>query len=82
MVVGNKIVTQEIPERTSLSVPKFKGDPARAARAAKMRGFKESLAKAERKEKIYNWLAAGICNVTLGVIVFGMIALALYLGNC
>ena len=51
IAVGNKIEMQEIPDRTSLVVPEMgNGAEERAARCAQMRGFKESVAKAERKK--------------------------------
>lgn len=51
IAVGNKIEMQEIPDRTSLVVPEMgSGAAERAARCAQMRGFKESVAKAERKK--------------------------------
>lgn len=85
--VGDVIKMEPVPDRTELVVPRFKGGTAeeraaRAARAAEMRGFKESVAKAERKEKFYDWLAVRISNGILGIIVFGMLAAALYFGNC
>lgn len=49
--VRDRFEMQQIPERSSLSIMKMgNGAEERAARCAQMRGFKESVAKAERKK--------------------------------
>lgn len=83
IAVGNKIEMQEIPDRTSLVVPEMgSGAAERAARCAQMRGFKESVAKAERKkarkarirEEISNTFGGGIF---VGSIILGLLAISL-----
>jgi hypothetical protein len=83
IAVGNKIEMQPIPDRTSLAVPEMgNGAAERAARCAQMRGFKEYVAKAERKkarkarmrEEINNAFGGGIF---IGSIILGLLAISL-----
>lgn len=84
IAVANKIEMQEIPDRTSLAVPEMgNGAAERAARCAQMRGFKESVAKAERKkerkirrrEEIANTFGGGIF---IGAIILGLWAISVF----
>lgn len=84
IAVGNKIEMQEIPDRTSLVVPEMgNGAEERAAKCAQMRGFKESVAKAERKkerkarirEEIANTFGGG---VFIGAIILGLLAISVF----
>lgn len=77
IAVGNKIEMQPIPDRTSLAVPEMgNGAAERAARCAQMRGFKESVAKAERKKARKARIHEEIANTFGG----GLFVIAIVLG--
>lgn len=84
IAVGSKIEMQEIPDRTSLVVPEMgSGAAERAAKCEAMRGFKESVAKAERKkarkarirEEINNTFGGGLFVVA---IILGLWAISVF----
>lgn len=81
--VRDKFEMQQIPERSSLSIMEISNGAAeRAAKCEVMRGFKESVAKAERKkarkarmrEEINNAFGGGIF---IGSIILGLLAISL-----
>lgn len=82
--VRDKFEMQQIPERSSLSIMEISNGAAeRAARCAQMRGFKESVAKAERKkarkarvhEEIANTFGGGLFVVA---IILGLWAISVF----
>ena len=82
IAVGNKIEMQEIPDRTSLLVPEMgNGAEERAARCAQMRGFKESVAKAERKKEMKGLIREACCDVFGGSLFIGALVLSLWLSS-
>lgn len=81
--VRDKFEMQQISERSSLSIMEMgSGAEERAAKCEAMRGFKESVAKAERKkarkarirEEINNAFGGGIF---IGSIILGLLAISL-----
>lgn len=79
IAVGNKIEMQPIPDRTSLAVPEMgNGAAERAARCAQMRGFKESVAKAERKKERKIRRREAIRDTFGGSLFIGTIILGLW----
>ncbi len=80
--VGNKIDMQEIPDRTSLSVMEMSnGAEERAARCSQMRGFKESVAKAERKKERKARRREVIRDTFGGSLFIGALVLSLWLSS-
>ncbi len=82
--VRDKFEMQQIPERSSLSIMEISNGAAeRAARCAQMRGFKASVAKAERKkarkarihEEIANTFGGGLFVVA---IILGLWAISVF----
>lgn len=82
IAVGNKIEMQEIPDRTSLAVPEMgNGAAERAAKCEAMRGFKESVAKAERKKERKEIIYEACCDVFGGSLFIGALVLGLWLSS-
>lgn len=82
--VRDKFEMQQISERSSLSIMEMgSGAEERAAKCEAMRGFKESVAKAERKkarkarirEEINNAFGGGIF---IGAIILGLLAISVF----
>ena len=82
--VRDKFEMQQISERSSLSIMEMgSGAEERAAKCEAMRGFKESVAKAERKkarkarirEEIANTFGGGIF---IGAIILGLWAISVF----
>lgn len=84
LAVNGKFVTDEVPARKEdeLEVLEIKGNASeRAARCAEMRGFKESVAKAKRREEWLNKIVDGVCNLLFGTVFFSVLLVALWLGS-
>ena len=82
IAVGNKIEMQPIPDRTRLEVPEMgNGAAERAAKCEAMRGFKESVAKAERKKERKARIREEIANTFGGGVFIGVIVLGLWLSS-
>lgn len=83
IAVRDKFEMQQIPDRTSLAVPEMgNGAEERAARCAQMRGFKESVAKAERKKERKIRRREAIRDtfggsLFIGSIILGLLAISL-----
>ena len=80
--VRDKFEMQQIPERSSLSIMKMgNGAAERAAKCEAMRGFKESVAKAERKKERKARIREEIKNAFGGGVFIGVIVLGLWLSS-
>lgn len=80
--VRDKFEMQPIPERSSLSIMKMgNGAAERAAKCEAMRGFKESVAKAERKKERKARIREEIANTFGGGVFIGVIVLGLWLSS-
>jgi hypothetical protein len=80
--VRDKFEMQQIPERSSLSIMKMEnGAEERAAKCEAMRGFKESVAKAERKKEIKELIYEACCDVFGGSLFIGALVLGLWLSS-
>lgn len=80
--VRDKFEMQQIPERSSLSIMKMgNGAAERAAKCEAMRGFKESVAKAERKKARKARIREEINNAFGGGVFIGVIVLGLWLSS-
>ena len=80
--VRDKFEMQQIPERSSLSIMKMgNGAAERAAKCEAMRGFKESVAKAERKKERKARIREEINNAFGGGVFIGVIVLGLWLSS-
>lgn len=56
-------------------------DAERALQCQISRGFKARLEKEAKREKILDAIAKGISDLILGCVIFGGMAVALYLGS-
>mgnify|MGYP000399896230 CR=1 FL=1 len=80
--VRDRFEMQEIPDRTNLAVPEMgSGAAERAAKCEAMRGFKESVAKAERKKERKARIREEIANTFGGGVFIGVIVLGLWLSS-
>lgn len=65
----------------TLEVEKLVSDAERALQCQISRGFKARLEKEAKCEKILDAIAKGISDLILGCVIFGGMAVALYLGS-
>lgn len=65
----------------TLEVEKLVSDAERALQCQISRGFKARLEKEAKREKILDAIAKGISDLILGCVIFGGMAVALYLGS-
>ena len=80
--VRDRFEMQEIPDRTNLAVPEMgSGAAERAAKCEAMRGFKESVAKAERKKEMKGLIYEAYCDVFGGSLFIGALVLSLWLSS-
>lgn len=80
--VRDRFEMQEIPDRTNLAVPEMgSGAAERAAKCEAMRGFKESVAKAERKKEMKGLIYEACCDVFGGSLFIGALVLSLWLSS-
>ena len=80
--VRDRFEMQEIPDRPNLAVPEMgSGAAERAAKCEAMRGFKESVAKAERKKKMKGLIYEACCDVFGGSLFIGALVLSLWLSS-
>lgn len=82
IAVRDKFEMQQIPDRTSLAVPEMgNGAAERAAKCEAMRGFKESVAKAERKKERKIRRREAIRDTFGGSLFIGALVLSLWLSS-
>lgn len=65
----------------SLQIEKMHSSAERTVLCQKSRGFKVTIEKKEKHEKMLDAVAKGIGDLLLGVLIFGGMAVALYFGN-
>ena len=64
-----------------LQVQKMDGNAERAQKCMRARGFKAQLEREARRERFYDLVTYHICQLVLGVVIFGVMAVALYFGS-
>ena len=65
----------------TLEAEKLVSDAERALQCQISRGFKARREKEAKREKILDAIAKGISDLILGCVIFGGMAVALYLGS-
>lgn len=66
---------------SNLQIEKMCSSAERAILCQKSRGFKATIEKEEKHEKMLDAVAKGISDLLLGVLIFGGMAVALYYGS-
>jgi hypothetical protein len=65
----------------NLQIKKMCSSAERAILCQKSRGFKTTIKKKEKHEKMLDAVAKGISDLLLGALIFGGMAVALYYGS-
>ena len=65
----------------SLHCQKMEGSAERAQKCMRARGFKAQLEREARKERFLDCITYHICQLVLGLLMFAVMAIALYFGS-